>query len=262
MTSANLFLLIRRMTLRAVLLGGLSLAFSLCAQTPKAEESPEEMPRFDSLAVGSVIYTNVVVESRGRSALMIRHADGFASIQVEELTPEARTALGYMVREPAAEVLKEKLVQLEEMSRSEALNVEGFKNLGFGVLAVALALGFVVYLFSCIVFRNICIKAGKAPGLLIWIPLLQLVPLFRAAGMSVLWLLCLFLVPIASIMTTLHAPEYMLWAGLAPALFGTLLGVIWAFRISLARGRPPLFGVLLLLPGVNLFALVYLAFAE
>jgi hypothetical protein len=250
------------MTLRAVLLAWLSITFSLSAQLSKVEEPPEAMPRFDSLAVGSVTYSNVVVESRGRSAIMIRHADGIASIRVAELTPEVRTALGYVVREPPGEVLKGKLVRLEEMSRSEELNVEGLKSLGLGVLAAALALGFVMYLFSCIVFRNICIKAGKAPGLLIWIPLLQLVPLFRAAGMSVLWVLCLFLVPIASIMTALQAPEYMLWAGLAPAMFSALLGIIWAFRISMARGRSPLFGVLLLLPGVNLFALLYLAFAE
>lgn len=238
------------------------MAFSLGAQAPSAGESPEAMARFDSLTVGSITYSNVVVESQGRSAIMIQHANGIASIRVAELSPEVRTALGYVVREPASEVLKGKLVRLEEMSRSEELNVEGFKSLGLGVLAASLALGFAVYLFSCVVFRNICIKAGKAPGLLIWIPLLQLVPLFRAAGMSALWLLCLFLIPIASIMTTLQAPDYAFWAGLAPALFGALLSVVWAFRISLARGRPPLFGVLLLLPGVNLFALLYLAFAE
>src|SRR5262249_15096048 len=48
-----------------------------------------------------------------------------------------------------------------------------------------LFLGFVVgvYVFTCHCFRKICQKTGEEPGILIWIPLAQFIPLLRAAQM-------------------------------------------------------------------------------
>jgi hypothetical protein len=37
--------------------------------------------------------------------------------------------------------------------------------------------------------------------------------------------------------------------------------IIWCFKISSARGKSPLVGVMLLLPGLNVLALLYLAFS-
>jgi len=44
----------------------------------------------------------------------------------------------------------------------------------------------------------ICQKTGHPAGVLVWIPVLQLIPLLRAAGMSPAWLVA-FLVPILNV---------------------------------------------------------------
>ena len=57
---------------------------------------------------------------------------------------------------------------------------------------------FLLYLLMCYCSMLICHKSGHPPGVLVWIPILQLIPLLRAAGMSPAWLLA-FLVPVLNI---------------------------------------------------------------
>ena len=85
----------------------------------------------------------------------------------------------------------------------------------------------------------ICRKTGNPPGILVWLPVLQLFPLLRAAGMSGWWFLAFF-VPVLN---------------LVPRFFGR-------FKIAKARGKSVWVGVLLLLPVTNLFAFLYLAFSN
>jgi len=85
----------------------------------------------------------------------------------------------------------------------------------------------------------ICQKTGTSPGLLVWLPVLQLIPLLRAAGMSGSWFLA-YLVPGLNIVAQ----------------------VVWSVKIAKTRGKTGWVALLLLLPLVNLLAFLYLAFSE
>ena len=74
---------------------------------------------------------------------------------------------------------------------------------------------------------------------LIWFPLLQQIPLLKAAGMSPLWILTNFVPPLVLI-------TY----------------IIWCFKIVQARGKHVIFAVMLLLPMANFLSFLYLAFSE
>jgi hypothetical protein len=106
---------------------------------------------------------------------------------------------------------------------------------------VYIALGIIVfsYLFFCYCGRLICVKAGADPGILIWLPLFQFIPLFRAADMSPAWFLALF-VPLLNIVAQ----------------------IMWCFKIAKARNKSIGVGILLLLPLLNILAFCYLAFAD
>jgi hypothetical protein len=84
---------------------------------------------------------------------------------------------------------------------------------------------------------RICRVAIGFESDLIWIPLAQFVPLFKAAGMSPWW-----------------------GVGLLVPIFNVVPMVLWCFKITKILGKSPVFGVLLLLPPVNVFVLLYLAF--
>jgi hypothetical protein len=94
------------------------------------------------------------------------------------------------------------------------------------------------YLFLCSCFNGICTKAGQPPGILIWVPILQFLPLLRAAAMKPIWFIA-FLIP------GLNLVAY----------------VVWSFKIAKARGKGPAVALLLLLPVLNLFGLAYLGFS-
>jgi hypothetical protein len=125
------------------------------------------------------------------------------------------------------------------------------------------------YLFLCFCFHLICKKAG-APSPLVWIPLVQMLALYRAAKMSPWWF-APHLVPVVMVVAIPMLPLQSIpppvligsMFGMAALSFLTLIGwVIWCFKICTARGKSPLAGVGLLLPGVNLVALCYLAFSK
>ena len=85
----------------------------------------------------------------------------------------------------------------------------------------------------------ICKKAGQPGGLLVWLPVFQVIPLFRAAGMSGWWFLAQFI-----------------------PLLNLVAFVLWAVKISQARGKGFLTAVFLILPVTNIFAFLYLAFSN
>src|SRR5439155_3001593 len=93
-----------------------------------------------------------------------------------------------------------------------------------------------VYLLFCFLCRCICVKTSNTASPLVWLPFLKQIPLFTAAGMSPWWMLTTFIPPVF-----------------------VIAGIIWSFKIVQARGKHPFFGVLLLLPGTNLLAFLYLA---
>ena len=106
------------------------------------------------------------------------------------------------------------------------------------ILAGVAAGLFAIYLFFSYCGSLICQKTGNPPGALIWIPVLQLIPLIRAAGMAPIWFIA-WLLPVINIVAQ----------------------VIWAFKIARARNKGAGVGLLLLFPLTSVFAFMYLAFS-
>jgi len=111
--------------------------------------------------------------------------------------------------------------------------------MGLGMILFALLIGLVVYVFFCFCYKRICEKCGVTPGVLIWIPIVQLVPLLQTAKMPV-WMIILFLIPLVNIVVFL-----MMWV-----------------KICQARGKSGWLVILLFIPIVNLIFIPYLAFSE
>jgi uncharacterized membrane protein YhaH (DUF805 family) len=74
---------------------------------------------------------------------------------------------------------------------------------------------------------------------LVWIPIVQLIPLLQAARMQV-WMILLFLIPIVNI----------------------VVGIVMWVKICVARGKSGWLVILLFIPIVNLIFIPYLAFSE
>ena len=106
-----------------------------------------------------------------------------------------------------------------------------------GLLGLFIYLG--VYIFFCYCFKLICQNAGKDPGILIWIPLLQVFPLLQAAELEP-WKIVLFLVPVYNIV---------------------FLIIMWV-NILKAINKNPWLVILLFVPVVNVFLIPYLAFTS
>lgn len=104
-----------------------------------------------------------------------------------------------------------------------------------GLLVFALAL----YLFMCFCCKKICEKCGHNPGILIWIPIVNIIPLLQVAKMD-LWMIILFFIPIV----------------------GIVMAVIMWSKICTARGKSPWLVVMMFIPIVNIAFIPYLAFSE
>jgi hypothetical protein len=214
---------------------------------------------FPVLQVGAETYKNVTVTTKAKDYIFILHTNGMTSIKVSQLPEDLREKLGYAVptaRKPATNnaavwakrelsklsvpQVKEMTVQLAQKWRGETSGRPSVMGLADPkLLIVGLGVMLLVYLFHCYCCMLICQKTGHPPGFLIWLPVVQLFPLLRAAGMSPWWFLAYF-VPVLN---------------LVPLL-------VWPFAIAEARGKSGWVGVLLLLPVTNLFAFLYLAFSR
>lgn len=232
----------------------LAAGLALIVANARADEQ-----KFDLLQIGTRTYTNVTVTTKANNYIFILYAGGMASIQTSELSPEIRHKLGYAPagQSKAAtntavvwakkEIAKINVPQVKEMGKQlgQKLKEEPaarLSSLGLSRSALLYAMGGVMlllYLFQCYCLMLICRKAGHPPRLLVWIPVLQIFPMLRAAGMSGWWVLA-FCVPVLNVVA---------W-------------VLWCLNIAKARGKSVWIGVLLFLPITNLFAFLYLAFSD
>ena len=105
--------------------------------------------------------------------------------------------------------------------------------------AVGLILVVGFYIFFCYCFKVICEKAGHQPGVLIWIPIVNLIPLLTAAKLP-LWYIILFLIPVVG---------FVMW-------------IILAVKLCQARGKSGWLVIMLFIPLVNIAFPPYLAFSE
>jgi len=229
-----------------------------------AEAAAEES--FDVLQIGTHSYSNVTVTTKAKTYIFIMHSAGMETIKLADLPEEVQEKLGYIASKPkpkpaltssATVWAKERLAKLDVpqaqvqwnewmMKLTGGRSLEDLKKEGQSLLAnrrgfvlSVLAGGLGFYLLFCNFCRLICQKTGKEAGGLVWLPVLKIIPLLRAAGMSGWWFL-LCLVPVLNLVP----------------------GIIWAFKIAKARGKDVAVGILLLIPGLNVFAFLYLALAD
>ena len=215
--------------------------------------------KFPVLQVGAKMYTNVTVTTKAKKYIFIVHNGGMTSIKPSELPLEVQEELGYATaggskgatNTTAAwakrEIAKVNVPQVKELGKQLEQKWRGKSAAGLSVMGLAgstlifavLGIALLIYLFHCYCCMLICRKAGKPPGVLVWVPVVQLLPLLRAAGMSGWWFLA-YLVPVLNIVAQ----------------------VLWCFNIAKARGKSVWVGVLLLLPFTSLFAFLYLAFSN
>ena len=111
--------------------------------------------------------------------------------------------------------------------------------MGIGVILVILAIFLAFYVFFCFCYKRICEKSGVTPGILIWIPIAQLVPLLQVAKMPV-WMIILLLIPLVNLIFFV-----MMWV-----------------KICQARGKSGWLAILLFIPIANIIFVPYLAFSE
>jgi len=215
--------------------------------------------KFAVLQIGARTYTNVTVTTKAKNYLFIVHDGGMTSVKPAELSLEMQQQLGYAPAGGAKsatntaaawakrEIAKINVPQIKELEKQFDQKWGGKRQLGLSVtsllgskvILIVLGIALLVYLFHCYCCMLICQKTGNPPGILVWLPVLQLFPLLRAAGMSGWWFLA-YCVP----------------------LLNLVAGILWCFNIAKARGKSAWIGVFLLLPITNLFAFLYLAFSN
>ena len=222
--------------------------------SPAAQEET-----FPLLQIGTTTYTNVTVTTKARKYIFVLHSSGMANIRVADLPTDVKRTLGYEDVEKKEEAKKAvfstwvkqtfarfQTPQVQAMERDfqsrlqvhSAEEIKTFVSTHRTPLIIGLGSLAVFYLVVCYCWMLICKKAGSEPGLLIWLPLLQVFPILRAAGMSPLWFLAM-LIPILNIIG----------------------GLVLCFRLAKARQKSPFVGFLLALPATSFFAFLYLAFS-
>ncbi len=204
---------------------------------------------FDLIQTGTALYSNVTVTTKSKDYIVIQHASGLTSLKVAELPSEIHEALGYGPTKGSKKnspTITAKAKAMAGAIPTEQIEKAWSKHAPAGTPALKLTstiiitiLGVVaaLYLFFCHCASLICRKAGKPGGVMVWIPILQYIPLLRAAKMSPLWVLAMF-VPLLNI----------------------IVHIMWSFRIAGVRGQGLFTAIFLILPTYPL-AFMYLAFA-
>ena len=111
--------------------------------------------------------------------------------------------------------------------------------LGLGMIGVLLlvVVAIALYLFGCYLMKRICENAGSEPGILIWIPILNIIPMLAAAELP-LWTIILFFIPLVNL----------------------VLAIVMWVNIIKNIGHSGLLVILMFIPILNLLLMLYLAF--
>jgi hypothetical protein len=227
-------------------------ALAALLPVPAMAAAPVE-PTFDLLHTRTGLYTNATVTRKFSNYVIIIHSRGVATIGVPDLPLEVQQDLGYAVRpaksDPGADSPRTNSIlaglNFGQVKKAEqawrGLASKWMPNMtpNITVIYTVLGIALLFYLFFCYCNMLICQKTHTAPGLLVWLPVLQLFPMLRAAGMSRLWFLA-FLVPVLNVVAQ----------------------IMWYVNIVKARGKNMWIALLLALPVTGPFAFLYLAFSE
>jgi hypothetical protein len=229
------------------------LLFGFCRPAWAGAASEE---KFQTLQIGTHVYTNVTVTTKAKNYIFVMHATGMLNVKLSELTPDVLHELGYKTPEEAEAAKRTTNVLAVAVAKIPAVGRTSMKNLEqslwsrvpasqkqaltnprlLGPMLWAMA---GLYFFFSFCASKICKKTGVKDGGLAWVPILQLFPLLKAAGMSPAWFIA-FLVPVFN-------------------LFALL---VWSFRIAEARRLASWVALLMIIPGLNILGLICLTFAE
>ena len=214
---------------------------------------------FPVLETKAGAYTNVTVTKKTRDWIFILHSKGVCNVKASDLSPEARIMLGYDTLLKKGEVAKEssasqplaqlthlKFSQVKEFAmgwrqhgKEEVAEVKTFIAANPTVVCGILGIAVAVHIISSALFWLICRKTHNAPGPLVWLPVLRLIPILRAANMSRVWFFAFFIFPI-----------------------NIIAMIVLSIKIVKSRGKSPWVAFLLILPPTSLFAFLYLALSR
>jgi len=107
------------------------------------------------------------------------------------------------------------------------------------VLLLVLAFAVAAHFFMSYCMKRICEKCGHEPGILIWIPIANLIPQLTVAKLPT-WMIILFFIPLVNL--------------------AALVMLFW--KLCEARGKAGPLGLLMLVPVANFGLVLYLAFAD
>lgn len=107
------------------------------------------------------------------------------------------------------------------------------------VIFVMIIIYVIIYFFMCYCWKRICKKAGTETGILIWIPILQIFPILKAAGMPA-WYFILLLIPFVNI----------------------IVSIILLINLLKKLGQNPVLVILFFIPFINIIYFLYLAFSK
>ena len=220
---------------------------------------------FATLRVGDRTYQNVKVTTKGKNFIIISHSAGITSIKVSELPLEILEKLGYVTPKPkkhikegpmwaGVAVPKAEAVLIKparaKLSQAWSATVQAWDNTrlaskfrlvkrdrGLAIIVAATLLA--VYLFYSYCCMLICQKTGNNPGFWVFVPVVQVFPLLRAASMSPGWFVAL-LIP-----------------GVNLAAY-----IVWCLKIVDARHKTLPLAILLIFPLTSWFAFLFLAFSQ
>ncbi len=210
---------------------------------------------FDMLQIGTHTYKNVTVTTKAKDYIFILHSAGMNNVKVSDLPADVRDKLGYntvndtakagtnaisnWARQTMAKIETPRIKELEQALRSHSMPGNFKVSLDAKQLLPLLLFTCVFYLIYCYCAMLICQKTGNPGGVLVFVPILQLIPLLRAAGMPLGWFVA-FLIPVVNIFAL----------------------IAWAINIAEARGKSGWVAFFLILPGTNVLAFLYLALSN
>jgi hypothetical protein len=248
-----------------------------------------------SVSVRLVTYSNVVVEEVSPTSVTVSHSRGIASFNRKKLTIEEQQGLGLIEKPitpaPKAEAPRRRWASnaisvstndyplsiaktIELAARLQSINAGDLRPFVERLSAsgrAALITPIIIYVMLCVCFGLICSKTGKPAPVLVWVPFFQIFALYRAAKMSPAWfgLLLFDLIARLAFFSFLYnrpVPVQVLvgfgFLFVVLTILHAIIWIVWCFKICLARGKSVLLGLCLLLPGLNLLALLYLAFSD
>ncbi|HEX4264500.1 MAG TPA: DUF5684 domain-containing protein [Verrucomicrobiae bacterium] len=219
---------------------------------------------FPLLQTKTGTYTNVTVTKKTKEWIFILHSQGVCNIKATDLSTDARVALGYeeapqtaaeaakdgsaprRAHPPLAELAKLEMAHVKEFAagwrtnrKEKVAEARSFLASNPQVTFILLCILAVVYTFISVCFWSICRKTHIAPGPLVWVPFLQLIPLLRAANMPRVWFFAYF-IPIINIIAM----------------------IMLSINIVKTRGKNPWVAFLLIVPLTTPFAFLYLAMSR